>query len=195
MIVGITGGIASGKSKVTSQIKNLGYKVYDCDVISHDLFETEIVQERLKDEFGVKSARVTRKEISALVFSDETKLKMLNNIMHPYILDELDKIIWDCKEDDIVFIDVPLLYELNLTYMFNKIIFVYVDEEKQIERLKERDRISSAYAKEKIKKQIPMEKKKAIAKKNKHFILENNTGIEETYKKLDEILKEIKHDI
>ena len=99
------------------------------------------------------------------------------------------------KEEELVFIDVPLLYELNLTYMFNKIIFVYVDEDKQIERLKEIDRISSTYAREKIIKQIPMEKKREMAKKNKHFILENNTGVEETYKKLDEILKEIKHDI
>lgn len=195
MIVGITGGIASGKSLVTSKIKEFGYKVYDCDMISHDLFETPHVQERLKEEFGIKADRVTRKEISLIVFNDETKMKMLNNIMHPYILDELDKIIWDCNEEELVFIDVPLLYELNLTYMFNKIIFVYVDEEKQIERLKERDRISSTYAREKIRKQIPMEKKREIARKNKHFILENNIGVEETYKKLDEILKEIKNDI
>lgn len=195
MIIGITGGIASGKSLITSRVKELGYKVYDCDVISHDLFEAEEIQLRLKEEFGIKSERVTRREISVIVFSDESKLKLLNNIMHPYILDELDKIIWNTKENEVVFIDVPLLYELHLTHLFNKVIFVYLDEDRQIERLKERDRISTAYAKEKIRKQLSMEEKKSIAKAKKHFILENNTGIEEAYKKLDIILKEIKNDI
>ena len=115
--------------------------------------------------------------------------------MHPYILDELDRIIWNVSEKEIVFIDVPLLYELHLNYLFDKIILVYVDEEKQIERLKERDRIPTSFARDKIKKQIPMVEKKRIAKENKHYIIKNDGGIEDTYKKLDFILKEIKHDI
>lgn len=194
MIIGITGGIASGKSLVSSKIKDLGFELHDCDLISHAIFETDTVQERLKDEFGFKGERVSRKDISSIVFSDEAKIKVLNNIIHPLILDELDRIIYNVSEDDVVFIDVPLLYELKLEYLFDKIIFVYVDEEKQIERLKDRDRISTSYAKEKIKKQIPMDIKKEHALKNKHFIIDNNSGLEELYRKLDFILKEINND-
>ena len=195
MIIGITGGIASGKSLISKRIESLGYKVYDCDMISHELFETEEIQSRLKDEFGIKSERVSRKEISEIVFNDDKKMKLLNNIMHPHILDEIDKIIWSTKEDEIVFIDVPLLYELNLINLFNKVIFVYVNEEKQLERLKRRDRISTVSAKEKIKKQLSVENKKNIALDNKHYILENEADVLETYKKLDVILKEIVYDI
>ena len=93
MIIGITGGIASGKSLISKRIESLGYKVYDCDMISHEIFETEEIQLRLKDEFGISSERVSRKEISEIVFNDEKKMKLLNNIMHPQILDEIDKII------------------------------------------------------------------------------------------------------
>lgn len=195
MIIGITGGIASGKSLISKRIESLGYKVYDCDMISHELFETEEIQLRLKDEFGIKSERVSRKEISEIVFNDDKKMKLLNNIMHPHILDEIDKIIWSTKEDEIVFIDVPLLYELNLINLFNKVIFVYVNEEKQLERLKRRDRIGTVSAKEKIKKQLSVENKKNIALDNKHYILENEADVLETYKKLDVILKEIVYDI
>ncbi len=195
MIIGITGGIASGKSLISKRIESLGYKVYDCDIISHEIFETEEVQLRLREEFGIKSERVSRKEISEIVFNDDKKMKLLNNIMHPHILDEIDKIIWSTKEDEIVFIDVPLLYELNLINLFNKVIFVYVNEEKQLERLKIRDRIGTVSAKEKIKKQLSVEYKKNIALDNKHYILENEADVLETYKKLDAILKEIVYDI
>lgn len=195
MIIGITGGIASGKSLISKRIVSLGYKVYDCDMISHEIFETEEIQLRLKDEFGISSERVTRKEISEIVFNDEAKMKLLNNIMHPQILDEIDKIIWSTKEDEIIFIDVPLLYELNLIKLFDKVIFVYVNEEKQLERLKKRDRIGTISAKEKIKKQLSVEYKKNIALDNKHYILENEADVMETYKKLDVILKEITYDI
>ena len=195
MIIGITGGIASGKSLISKRLESLGYKVYDCDMISHELFETEEIQLRLKDEFGIKSERVNRKEISEIVFNDDKKMKLLNNIMHPHILDEIDKIIWSTKDDEIVFIDVPLLYELNLINLFNKVIFVYVNEEKQLERLKRRDRIGTVSAREKIKKQLSVENKKNIALDNKHYILENEADVLETYKKLDVILKEIVYDI
>lgn len=195
MIIGITGGIASGKSLISKRIESLGYKVYDCDMISHEIFETEEIQLRLKDEFGISSERVSRKEISEIVFNDEKKMKLLNNIMHPQILDEIDKIIWSTKEDEIIFIDVPLLYELNLIKLFDKVIFVYVNEEKQLERLKKRDRIGTISAKEKIKKQLSVEYKKNIALDNKHYILENEADVMETYKKLDVILKEITYDI
>lgn len=194
MIIGITGGIASGKTLVSSKIKKLGYVLYDCDLISHEIFETEAVQNRLKDEFGFKSERVSRKDISSIVFSDEAKLKVLNNIIHPYVLDELDRIIYNVREDELIFIDVPLLYELKLEYLFNKIILIYVDEEKQIERLKDRDRISTSFAKEKIRKQISMEEKKEIALKNKHIIIENNGELVDLYNKLDLVLKEINDD-
>lgn len=194
MIIGITGGIASGKTLASSKIKKLGYVLYDCDLISHEIFETEAVQNRLKDEFGFKSERVSRKDISSIVFSDEAKLKVLNNIIHPYVLDELDRIIYNVREDELIFIDVPLLYELKLEYLFNKIILIYVDEEKQIERLKDRDRISTSFAKEKIRKQISMEEKKEIALKNKHIIIENNGELVDLYNKLDLVLKEINDD-
>lgn len=190
IVIGITGGIASGKSLVTNRLKALGYTIVDCDEISHEVFEESKTKELLKKAFNIDS--VTRSSIARIVFSDKSKLSILNNIMYPLILKRLEEVMKANKKLKCYFVDVPLLYERNMEYLFNKIIFVNVSSEIQIERLMKRDNIDYDYAKEKIDSQLSMKEKEKKTIKNNNYIINNNGIIEDTYKEIDNIIKELK---
>ena len=190
-IIGITGGIASGKTTVSQYIKSLGYKVFDCDEIAHNVFERANIQEELKKAFNLNK-RVERSDISKLVFSDKEKKEVLNKIMKDAILKEMDNIIK--HEDQTIFFDTPLLYDWSLEDMFDKIIFVYSSYDMQLKRLQKRDNIDEAYAKEKISSQMDMDIKLIHAKKRCDIIIENDCNEASLYKKVDVVLKELAYD-
>ena len=192
-VIGISGGIASGKSQVSAYIKNKGYQVFDCDNISHYIFEKEEVKKEISARFNIDIKDVNRKNIASIVFNNKELLNVLNDIMRKRIIDEMKAII--LKHEDIIFFDVPLLYDWALNDMFDKVIFVYVNKETQIERLKNRDSIDNNYANNKIKAQIDIDKKLEIAKERCDIIIDNNSNIDDLYLKIDEVLKEIEDEI
>lgn len=192
-IIGVSGGIASGKSLVSAYIKNKGYQLFDCDSIAHDIFEKEEVKKEISDRFNISIKDVSRKNISSIVFNNQELLNVLNDVMRERIIKEMKDII--LKHEDIIFFDVPLLYDWALYDMFDKVIFVYVNKNNQIERLKNRDNIDMTYAKKKIDVQIDIDKKLEIAKERGDIIIDNNTDIDNLYLKIDEVLKEIEDEI
>ncbi len=172
-VVGITGGIATGKSTVSKIIKNLGYEVIDADIISREVVEKgkpayrELIAyfgDVILDEYG----NIDRKELGNLIFNNEEKRKKLNSITHPYIMKAIKESIYNKKEQKIVFVDIPLLIEeidklRDYDIRFDEIWLVYVDEENQIDRLMKRDRIDRTEALNKIRAQMPIEVKKKYA--------------------------------
>ena len=191
MVVGISGGIASGKTVVSNIIKKLNYPLIDCDEISHQVFDLPEIQDKIRKEI-LNTETITRKDVSDIVFKDKEKLQKLNAIMHPYILDILQK---EIKKYDFCFVDCPLLYDLSLEYLFDKIIFVYANKEKQIERLMVRNNINYEDALLRINNQMAIDDKLSLAKTRSDYIVYNNdVDINELEKEVKKIVLEIEEE-
>lgn len=191
-IIGITGGIASGKSNVCSVIRNLGYKVIDCDKITHELYKKgNSIYNAIIDVFGKEyldsNLEIDRKKLASYVFNNKEALKLLNETTHPFILNEINREI-NLIKDDIIFIDIPLLYEAKLENLVNKVICVYLDKELQIERLMARDNISREYALVKIHNQMDLKIKKDKA----DYVIDSKGTIDETNALVKTIINKIK---
>lgn len=192
MIIGLTGGIASGKSTVSDIFKNLGIKVYDGDIIAKDIMAKEEVILELKENFGKdifdNEGRLNRKKFKEIVFNNKEKLEILNGIVHPKVIKEFYNIKKETNTKDIVLFDVPLLFETGIDKLCDRVIVVDIDENIQIERIIARDEITIELAKKIIEKQ--MDRKIKISKAD--YIIENNGTKEELYNKALDIYREIK---
>lgn len=188
MVVGITGSIASGKSLVTTYLINKGYKVIDSDKISHEVLFINEVKQRLINQFGstiITNNEINRKELGFIVFNDNNKKEKLQNIVFPYILEEIKKQISNNK--GLIFLDAPLLIEYNIMYLVDKIIVVKANKEVQVKRLMDRDNIFYEYAIKKIESQLPIEEKEKYA----DYIIDNSSDINNTYNQIENILKQM----
>ncbi|WP_416197671.1 MAG: Dephospho-CoA kinase [Sporanaerobacter sp.] len=198
-IIGLTGGIASGKSTVTNLLIEKGFKVIDADKIARKVVcvgESAYID--IVGEFGEKILKedltIDRIELGKLTFEDENIRKKLNSIVHPRIFqaikDEIDKY---SKIERVIFLDIPLLieeldkfkvYGINI----DEIWLVYVDEKIQLERLKKRNGLSNEEALARIKSQISMDCKKKYADK----IINNNGNLEELKEKVEILIENLK---
>jgi dephospho-CoA kinase len=190
-LIGITGGIGSGKSKVSNYLLSKGYDVIDTDKISHALSSSNEVIQQIEIAFGkeyLENGTLNRKKLGSLVFKDVDANKKLTSILHPLIKTEVKKEINVAARllKPLVFIDVPLLYESGFDELVNKVICVSTTEEINIARLMKRDNIDEIYAKEKIASQMKMETKKQLA----DFNVDNSFDLCYTYKQIDQILND-----
>jgi dephospho-CoA kinase len=168
LIVGLTGGIVSGKTTVAKIMKELGAEIIDADEIAYKVVRPQqaawksIVQhfggEILKD-----NQEIDRKKLASMVFSNPEKLKLLNQLTHPEIIASIKEKIEQLKNissrDVICVIDAPLLFEAHIEYMMDKIIVVYLSREEQIKRLLHRDGLTRREAIKRIESQMPMGEK------------------------------------
>jgi len=196
LIVGITGGIASGKSTVSDMLEELGAPLIDFDQLARQVVEPGTPGlANITDYFGRQvlgeDGRLDRKKLSDIVFKDFEKRKKLESFTHPAIyeafLQQIDEITTN-KPDAIVQVSIPLLVELNLQYLFDELILVYVSPEKQVERLALRDKISPDDAANILKSQLPIGEKIGFAK----FIINNESTMEETTKQVSEVWRKLK---
>jgi dephospho-coA kinase len=189
-IVGITGLIASGKSTLSSYIKNKGYKIVDADAISRDITKKDrIGYAKVIEEFGrdilSSNGEIDRVKLSNIVFNDKNSLKKLNDTLHPLIFQEIDRQLDLYKDEKILFLDAPLLFEAKLDKKCDEVILVFCDEEVQISRIQKRDNKDYDSAKKIIDSQIAKEFK--IEKSD--YIIDNNCEIERFYFKVDLIMR------
>lgn len=192
-VIGITGSIAVGKSTVTKYLLTHGYTVLDADKISKEALNVGTsCYKRVVELFGCVSDDLTidRKALGALVFSDANKKKQLEDIIHPYVVETMRQGIEKCK-DELIFLDIPLLFEAKLEYLCDKIIVVYVDEKTQMHRLMDRNHIDDKQALHLMSQQISIEEKKKLG----DYIIDNRSYHENLYKNIERVLKEIKDDI
>lgn len=186
MVIGITGGIACGKSLVTSYLLNKKYNIIDCDEISHYVLTIDFIKKELRKIFGDEifiNDEVDRKKLGKIIFNDSKKNEYLRAIVFSQIFKIINKKISESK--GIVFLDAPLLFEYNIEFLADKIIVVKTTKEEQIKRLMNRDNIDREYAIKKINSQMPIEEK--IKKAN--YIIDNSNSVEDTYVQIKQILE------
>ena len=193
LVIGLTGGIASGKSTVSNMFRELGIPVIDADLISREVVERgEKAYKDIVDTFGEgilqKNGSLDRKALGAIVFSDETKRKQLNSIVHPAVRERLisrrDALLE--KGTRCVVLDIPLLFESGLADYADKTLVVYVDSATQLERLMERDQSSENDARQRINSQMALSQKLKLA----DAVIDNNGTKENTIKQLDALLRD-----
>lgn len=193
MIIGLTGSIATGKSTVTQYLLSKGYCVIDSDLIARQIVKKgHSVLESIAKTFGsemlLPSGELNRKVLGRLIFSDESARKKLNQLTHPAINKEMHQQIDEVKSkgQQLIFCDVPLLYESNMMEQFDEVWVVYVPKDLQIERLISRDGIGFDEAEIKIASQISIE----IKKKNADRVIFNMDSKETTYRQIDALIRE-----
>jgi dephospho-CoA kinase len=184
VIVGLTGGIASGKSTVTRILRELGAYVVDADVWARKVVEPgQPALEEIVAAFGptilTSEGTLNRTALGARVFGDEAARMRLNAITHPRVRDgmreETARFFSQHPDEPIVW-DVPLLFEGETRKLVDVTVLVYVDEGTQLERLMARDGLSREAAAARIKAQMPIDQKRALA----DYIVENTGTLEQT---------------
>lgn len=192
-IIGLTGSISTGKTQVSNFLRDKGEKVIDADLIAREVVDLKNVKEKIKKAFGENiyvDDKLDRSGLAEIVFRDEEKRQVLNEIEHPeiyrLILEEIK------KSKGRVFVDIPLLFEseeLNKKYNlnFDEIWLVYVDKKEQVKRLMKRDDISEDFALEKINSQMSLEEKKKLA----DLVIDNSRDLEDTFRQVEENLKRL----
>lgn len=176
-VIGLTGGIASGKSTVSRILKRLGAAIIDADEIARELAAPQgPLWRAFVNHFGEKvlqaDASLDRRKIGEIVFSDKREKTWIDEASHPIIKacveKELEK--YRAKKTSFVVLDVPLLYEVNWQSMADEVWVVYVDAAIQLQRLISRDSLSQNTALGRIAAQMPLTKKVAMA----DFVIDNN---------------------
>ncbi|RXY98196.1 dephospho-CoA kinase [Fictibacillus sp. S7] len=187
MIIGLTGGIASGKSTVSNFLRSYGLPVVDADVIARQVVEKgHPAYEKIVEYFGKhildEAQNIDRKKLGSIVFTNEEKRLMLNRIVHPAVrLEMKNEAAAHLKESPCVVMDIPLLFESELTHMVDRTLLVFVDEETQLSRLMERDGYTEAEAKSRIAAQMPLKDKVQLA----DAVIMNNGSLEELKEKVE----------
>ena len=172
----ICGNIASGKSAVQKILENKGYLVLDTDEVAHELLtvKNKILYEKFKSYDVFEGGEFSRVKLGQLVFNDKNIRDTLSSIMHPQIADEIEKFFENNKDKGILFVGIPLLFEAKMEYLFDKIIFIYTDDDIRLERLIKRNNYTLEHAKARLNSQLPQEDK---ARKS-DYVIKNNGSVE-----------------
>ncbi|MCG8515748.1 MAG: dephospho-CoA kinase [Halanaerobiales bacterium] len=193
MIIGLTGGIASGKSTVSKILKGAGACVIDADQIVHQLLaRNHLVRKQVVDYFGpsIVSAAggIDRTLLGEIIFADDDKRKQLEKIIHPLVIRKMETQLANHQErEKHIILDIPLLYETKLDYLVEQVWVVYVEPEVQLQRLLNRGQLSKAEAIKRIKTQLPLSEKKEMA----DLVIDNNGSRRELKAKVLEHWREI----
>ena len=167
LIVGLTGGIGSGKSTAVDAFRVLGIPIIDADKIAKDMVEVgSKALDELAEHFGedvlTQHGALDRQQLKSIIFKDESALQKVEDILHPRIKKEIEDQIaeaTDTSDADYLIVDIPLLVEKNYQEMFDRIIVVDILREQQIERVKQRDNLSTAQIENILKAQASREER------------------------------------
>jgi dephospho-CoA kinase len=193
--VGLTGGIASGKSTVSRIFASFGAKVLDADEVAREvLLPGQPAWTKLRRAFGQEffhsDGTVKRKQLRKLVFADPEKRSQLNAIVHPEVMKEINRrseILSSSVQTGVLLVDVPLLLEVGVANRFDKVVVVYVSKSVQINRLQQRDGISEEEAKQALKAQMALSKKVEQA----DYVIDNSGTLDETQAQVQRVWQEL----
>lgn len=192
-LIGLTGGMGSGKSTVADCLRSNGTPVIDADVIAHKIMNEESTLDKIHEIFGKnvfdKDGSLNKVKFSSVLFTNTVKRKKLNEFVHPKVWDEMmnetEKYV--TKGSKVIFLDVPLLIESGWHTRVNETWLVKADYNERIERLRLRTNLSTEEIKKRIEIQMPESEKEEYADK----IINNGGTIEETGKQVIEELQKI----
>lgn len=199
MIIGLTGGIATGKSTVSQILRGQKIPIVDADIISREVvMPGEEAYEKVLSFFGTKILHedntINRAKLGEIIFNDAEKREVLNGIVHPAVRKEMKKQAEDFLQagHSLVVMDIPLLFESKLTHMVDQTWLVYANPDIQLKRLMIRDDFTEQQAFSRIQSQMPIDEKKKLA----DIIIMNNGSKAELEKEVLQFLKEtIKTDL
>ncbi len=196
VVIGLTGGIGTGKSTVSQILKEKKFPVIDLDIISHEVIKFPKVVEKIVENFGKEVLEynntgnwiVSREKLGRVIFGNREKRLILNSVMHPEILRIMREKILECKkENKIIFVEIQLLFEVQWEKEFDYILLVSAEKETQIKRILSRDNRSKEEALSIINSQMSLDEKK----KRSDYVIENDGNIQDLEKKVDDFLKKI----
>jgi len=199
MVIGLTGGIGTGKSTVSQILRKKKFPVIDLDTISHEVIKIPKVIEKIVENFGKEvlenssnfenennAIRISREKLGKIIFENKEKRLLLNSIMHPEILHTMREQISKYKKNNkIIFVEIQLLFEVQWEKEFDYILLISAKKSTQIRRILERDKRSENDALNIINSQLPLDEKK----KRSDFVIENDGNIEELKEKIDKFLE------
>lgn len=192
--IGLTGGIGSGKSTVSLMLKKKGFPIVDADIVAREVLETyPQILEQVKKHFGHsffdENGKLKRKEFGNFIFSKEERKKDYENIIMPFIKNEIFNRITELEKEkeEVCILDAPTLIENGLHVKMDINILVWVDLKTQIERVKKRDVLSEEQVFNRINSQMSLEDKKKVV----DYIIDNSGTIERTKREVIKILQEI----
>lgn len=188
VIIGLTGGSGSGKSQVSTYLKEKGAVIIDCDSIAHSvLLRGHPVYQKIVDRFGAalldESLEINRRRLGNIIFADEDSRLWLNHVTHPAILFEMEQKLKQIKEK-VVVLDAPLLIESGLTSICNEVWAVFSEEKERLLRIQKRDGITQVEAYNRIASQLPWESYKKAA----DVVIDNSGTLEEMRRQVDRLL-------
>ena len=192
-LIGLTGGMGSGKSTVADCMRSNGIPVIDADMIAHKIMNEESTFDKIHEIFGKnvfdKDGSLNKVKFSSVLFTNTVKRKKLNEFVHPKVwtemMDETEKYVTEGSK--VIFLDVPLLIESGWHTRVNETWLVKADYNERIERLSLRTNLSTEEIKKRIEIQMPESEKEEYADK----IINNDGTIEETEKQVIEELQKI----
>ena len=196
VVIGLTGGIGTGKSTVSQILKEKKFPVIDLDIISHEVIKFPKVVEKIVENFGKEVLEynntgnwiISREKLGRVIFGNREKRLILNSIMHPEILHIMREKILECKkENKIIFVEIQLLFEVQWGKEFDYILLVSAEKETQSKRILSRDNRSKEEALSIINSQMSLDEKK----KRSDYVIENDGNIQDLEKKVDDFLKKI----
>ena len=194
-IIGLTGGIASGKSTVTKYLRQQGYTVVDCDKIAWELAEPDrSIWQVYFARYGSKvinpDRSLNRQAVADIVFRDKKELNAINSLVHPLIKDEMMSQVKAASDEGetVIFLDVPLLFEASYDKLVDEKWLVYVSRDTQLRRLMSRNDFSHDEAVRRIDSQMSLEEKKKLS----DVIINNNADRKRLRRQLDEKLEHLR---
>lgn len=193
LVIGLTGGIASGKSTVANMLRDKNIPIVDADIVAREVVEIGTdTYKKLVSEFGQEilnaDKTLNRPKLGSIIFQNQEKREKLNSIMHPSIRTRMKEKTQKYIEEghDVVVMDIPLLFESKLTHLVDKTLLVFVTEKTQLKRLMERNDLTEKEATDRINSQMPLSEKVKFS----HAVIDNNGSLANTQQQLNQILKE-----
>ena len=192
-IIGITGGIASGKSTVTEFLRQKGFQVVDADAVVHQLQKPsgrlyQVLVEHFGEKILLENGELNRPLLASLIFSNPEEQEWSKRTQGEIIREELAALRNQFAQTEaLFFMDIPLLFEQNYASWFDETWLVYVNRDVQLERLMKRDQISKEAAESRLNSQWPLERKISLASHS----LDNNGNQEQLIVQVVQLLEEM----
>jgi dephospho-CoA kinase len=190
-VLGLTGGIGSGKSMVAQMFAKLGAAVIDADQLAREVVEPgQPALQEIAATFGpdvlLPGGRLDRPKLAAIIFADPTERARLDAITHPRIRERMEEEIAARRSGPgVLIVDIPLLYENDRTDAVEKVIVVWVDPVTQLRRIRQRDGLSAESAHQRITAQMPLDSKRARA----DHVIDNSNGLPETQRQVEAVYR------
>ena len=195
LVVGLTGGMASGKSVASKTLRDLGLPIIDADLIAREMVKpNEAGYRDIVDHFGKgilnPDQTINRRRLAKIIFSDPEERERLNFLLHPRIVKEIKRRIENFKEkgEEMVIVDAALLIAAGQLPLVDKLIVVIVSERLQIKRLAQRDHLTEKEARKRIATQMSLSEKMKLA----DYVVNNSGPVRKTAKRVKEVYNRLR---